>query len=76
MSQRVTLAQTQLQIAQTNPGIHNIYEAYRRVYTALGTKQIDELLVRPENPTPKDPAIENMEGLQMRLPKAISRTRS
>jgi hypothetical protein len=71
MSQRVTLAQTQLQIAQTNPGIHNIYEAYRRVYTALGTKQIDELLVRPENPTPKDPAIENMEGLQMRLPKAF-----
>ena len=71
MSQRVTLAQTQLQIAQTNPGIHNIYEAYRRVYNALGTKQIDELLVRPENPTPKDPAIENMEGLQMRLPKAF-----
>ena len=71
MSQRVTLAQTQLQIAQTNPGIHNIYEAYRRVYTALGKKQIDELLVRPENPTPKDPAIENMEGLQMRLPKAF-----
>jgi hypothetical protein len=71
MSQRVTLAQTQLQIAQTNPGIHNIYEAYRRVYTALGTKQIDELLIKPENPTPKDPAIENMEGLQMRLPKAF-----
>ena len=71
MSQRVTLAQTQLQIAQTNPGIHNIYEAYRRIYTALGTKQIDELLIKPENPTPKDPAIENMEGLQMRLPKAF-----
>ena len=32
MSQRITLAQTQLQIAQTNPQIHNDYEAYRRVY--------------------------------------------
>jgi hypothetical protein len=71
MSQRVTLAQTQLQIAQTNPNIHNIYEAYRRIYTALGTKQIDDLLVKPEQPQPKDPAIENMEGLQMKLPKAF-----
>ena len=71
MSQRVTLAQTQLQIAQTNPGIHNIYEAYRRIYNALGTKQIDDLLVKPEQPQPKDPAIENMEGLQMKLPKAF-----
>jgi len=71
MSQRVTLAQTQLQIAQTNPGIHNIYEAYRRIYNALGTKQIDELLIKPPEPQPKDPAIENMEGLQMKLPKAF-----
>jgi len=71
MSQRVTLAQTQLQIAQTNPQIHNLYEAYRRIYTALGTKQIDELLIKPPEPEPKDPAIENMEGLQMKLPKAF-----
>ena len=72
MAQRITLAQTQLQIAQTNPQIHNIYEAYRRVYNALGTKQIDEILLKPEKPTPKDPAIENMEGLQMKLPKAFA----
>ncbi|BCV06028.1 MAG: hypothetical protein CM15mV124_170 [uncultured marine virus] len=39
MAQRVTLAQTQLQIAQTNPQIHNIHEAYRRVYEALGSKK-------------------------------------
>src|SRR6056300_38731 len=71
MSQRVTLAQTQLQIAQTNPQIHNLYEAYRRIYTALGTKQIDELLIKPPEPEPKDPAMENMEGLQMKLPKAF-----
>jgi hypothetical protein len=72
MSQRITLAQTQLQIAQTNPQIHNVYEAYRRVYSALGTKNIDEILLRPEKPSPKDPAIENMEGLQMKLPKAFA----
>ena len=72
MAQRITLAQTQLQIAQTNPQIHNVYEAYRRVYSALGTKNIDEILLKPEKPTPKDPAIENMEGLQMKLPKAFA----
>ena len=66
MSQRVTLAQTQLQIAQSNPQIHNMYEAYRRVYEALGTKQIPELLKAEEKPMPKDPAMENMEAMQMK----------
>tara|TARA_R110001592_G_scaffold267043_2_gene532980 strand:- start:3277 stop:5652 length:2376 start_codon:yes stop_codon:yes gene_type:complete len=71
MTQRVTLAQTQLQIAQTNPEIHNIHEAYRRVYAALGTKDINTLLKPAQKPTPKDPAVENMEGMQMKLPKAF-----
>ena len=68
MAQRVTLAQTQLQIAQTNPGIHNIHEAYRRVYEALGTKQIETLLKpAPKQPEPMDPAKENARALQMKL---------
>jgi hypothetical protein len=50
MAQRVTLAQTQLQIAQSNPQMHNIYEAYRRVYESLGTKNIDMLLTMPQLP--------------------------
>ena len=66
MSQRVTLAQTQLQIASSNPALHNIYEAYRRVYEALGTKQIDTLLKPPpKQPEPMDPAKENARALQM-----------
>src|SRR5210317_28449 len=65
MSQRVTLAQTQLQIAQSNPQIHNLHEAYRRVYEALGTKEIPQILKPEQKPFPKDPAIENMEALQM-----------
>ena len=64
MSQRVTLAQTQLQIAQSNPQIHNLHEAYRRVYEALGTKEIPQILKPEPKPFPKDPAIENMEALQ------------
>ena len=68
MSQRVTLAQTQLQIASSNPQIHNIHEAYRRVYEALGTKQIETLLKpAPKQPEPMDPAKENARALQMKL---------
>ena len=66
MSQRVTLAQTQLQIAQSNPAIHNMHEAYRRVYEALGAKQIPDLLKPQERPVPKDPGLENMEAMQMK----------
>ena len=44
MSQRVTLAQTQLQLAQADPASHNMYEAYRRMYQALGVKDIDVIL--------------------------------
>jgi len=68
MAQRVTLAQTQLQIASSNPQMHNLHEAYRRVYEALGTKQIDALLKPPpKQPEPLDPAKENARSLQMRL---------
>jgi hypothetical protein len=68
MAQRVTLAQTQLQIASSNPQMHNLHEAYRRVYEALGTKQIEALLKPPpKQPEPQDPAKENARSLQMRL---------
>ena len=70
MAQRVTLAQTQLQIAQSNPQLHNIREAYRRVYEALGTKQVDTLLKPEKIPQPLDPSIENAEALRMEIPKA------
>jgi len=68
MAQRVTLAQTQLQVAQSNPGLHNLHEAYRRVYEALGTKQIESIMKpAPKQPEPMDPAKENARALQMQL---------
>ena len=68
MAQRVTLAQTQLQIASSNPQMHNLHEAYRRVYEALGTKQIEAILKPPpKQPEPQDPAKENARALQMKL---------
>ena len=59
MAQRVTLAQTQLQLAQADPASHNMYEAYRRMYQSLGVKDIDVLLPVPSQPQPMDPGTEN-----------------
>ena len=59
MSQRVTLAQTQLQLAEAAPQMHNMYEAYRRMYAAMGVQNIDAILPIPQPPQPKDPGMEN-----------------
>jgi len=59
MSQRVTLAQNQLQLAQSNPQMHNLREAYRRMYIALGVKDIEQILPIPQPPQPQDPAMEH-----------------
>ena len=66
MSQRVTLAQTQLQLAQTNPQMHNMYQAYRNMYAAIGVKDIDRILPPPPPNAPKDPAIEHIDALGMK----------
>ena len=63
VTQRVTLAQQQLQLAQAAPQMHNIYEAYRRMYEAMGVQNIDAILMQPQQPQPKDPATENAEIL-------------
>ena len=63
MAQRVTLAQTQLQLAQSNPQLHNLHSAYRRMYQALEVQNIDEILPPPPQPQPLDPAIENARAL-------------
>jgi hypothetical protein len=63
MSQRVTLAQTQLQLAQASPQMHNMYEAYRRMYQAMGVQNIDAILPVPVPPQPTDPGLENGQAL-------------
>jgi len=59
MAQRVTLAQSQLQLAQSNPEMHDLREAYMRMYAALGVQNIEKLLPPPAEPQAQDPAIEN-----------------
>jgi hypothetical protein len=64
MSQRLSLAQTQLQLAQAAPQLHNQYEAYRRMYDALDVKNIDSILPTPQPPQPLDPATENANSIK------------
>ncbi len=59
MAQRLSLAQTQLQLAQAAPQIHNVNEAYRRMYDALDIKNIEAILPPKPQPKPIDPATEN-----------------
>ena len=64
MSQRLSLAQTQMQLAAQAPQLHNQYEAYRRMYDALDVKNIDAILPPPQPPQPVDPATENANAVK------------
>ena len=62
-TQRISLAQTQLQLAQSNPQIHDIYQAYRSMYEAIGVKNIDLILPSPKQPMPMDPSLEHITAM-------------
>ena len=72
MAQRVTLAQQQLQLATANPGLHNMREAYRRMYDAMGVDNVDAILKPdPELPEPMSPSTENAGAMNGKAPKAF-----
>jgi hypothetical protein len=68
MSQRIALAQTELQLVQSNPEIHGnergLYQAYRKMYEALGVTNVDTILPPPPVPQPTNPAKENQEAMR------------
>ena len=59
-TQRISIAQSQLQLAQSNPQMHNMYQAYRSMYDALGVKNVNAILPPPAKPMPMDPALEHI----------------
>ena len=63
MAQRISMAQTELQLATSNPQIHNLYSAYRKMYEALGVKNIDQILPPPAPIQPMDPSLEHINAL-------------
>jgi len=62
-TQRISLAQTQLQLAQSNPQIHNLYQAYKDMYQAIGVDNIDLILPPPARPMPMDPSLEHISAM-------------
>ena len=71
-SQRITLAQTQLQLAQSAPHMHNLYEAYYRVYQAMNVRDIEGILKTQTNQMPKDSASENIDAIDGKQLKAFA----
>ena len=71
-AQRIQLAQMQLQLAQTAPQMHNMYEAYYRMYAALNIRDIDGVLLPQNTNTPRDPASENSDVLNNMKLKAFA----
>ncbi len=63
MSQRISLAQTQLQLATSQPQIHNLYQVYRNMYEAIGVKNVDAVLPPPAPNAPMDPSMEHINAL-------------
>ena len=70
-TQRIQLAQTGLQMAMSNPGMHNLYSAYKSMYEALGVKDIDALLPPVAQPAPMDPSVEHINALSAKSIKAF-----
>ena len=58
MTQRITLAQTQLQMAQSAPELHDLRESYKKMYIALNIKDIDALLPPEQEVPARDPISE------------------
>ena len=62
-TQRISMAQSQLQLAQSNPQVHDLYQAYRSMYEALGVKNINAILPPPVQPQPIDPSLEEIAAM-------------
>jgi hypothetical protein len=71
-AQRIQLAQMQLQLAQSAPNMHNMYEAYYRMYAALNIRDIDGILMPQNTNMPRDPAAENSDVLNGMKLKAFA----
>ena len=65
-TQRISMAQMELQLAQSNPQIHDLYQAYRSMYEAVGVKNINAILPPPQQPQPIDPALEEIAAIGMK----------
>jgi PDZ domain-containing secreted protein len=57
------MAQTELQLATSNPQLHNLYQVYRNMYEAIGVKNVDAILPPPAPTAPMDPSMEHINAM-------------
>ena len=62
-AQRIAQAQAVLQMAQSAPQLHDMYEAYKRMYEAIRIPNIVEILKEPKEAPRIDPIDENVSVL-------------
>tara|TARA_R110000824_G_scaffold4804_9_gene22767 strand:- start:1709 stop:2812 length:1104 start_codon:yes stop_codon:yes gene_type:complete len=63
-SQRIAMAQEMMQLVQSNPQVHGpngTYEAYKRMYAAIGVDNVEQILTPPPptDPLPLEAGFEN-----------------
>ena len=46
--------------------MHDLYQAYRQMYEAVGAKNINAILPPPQQPQPIDPALEEIAAMGMK----------
>jgi hypothetical protein len=71
-AQRIAMAQTELQLAQSAPNIIDVKKAYQRLIRALNIPEPEELMIADMKPKRMDPVSENMSVLNGKPIEAFS----
>lgn len=69
-AQRMLKAEALLRMAQSNPQLHDLREAYRRMYMEMGVTNIEKLMPAPQEAMPLDPLSEEHNVMAGRPVKA------
>ncbi len=69
-TQRLLRAEAILRLAQSAPELHDLRNAYHRMYVAMGIDNLDKLLPPEQDILPLDPITENMNSMEGRPVKA------
>lgn len=69
-TQRILRAEAMLRLAEAAPQLHDLRDAYHRMYVAMGVDNIDRLLPPEQDVLPLDPITENMNMMEGKPVKA------
>ncbi len=69
-TQRILRAEAMLRLAESAPQLHDLRDAYHRMYVAMGVDNIERLLPPEQEVLPLDPITENMNMMEGKPVKA------